>query len=172
MSVAHQMSRFGTMVEGGAARPLPTVNPAPRTQVRPKPKPKPKQARRVWVFGTAAWCFVMLFAALLVHRNTLVVEETAAITKAREGLAALKLQNYELQTRLVKAQSVDEVEKWAVAQGMKRPVAIQKLDGDPTAVAVRPARGPAAAQPATESKGFTAAIKSYLARFTGFSAGN
>lgn len=151
MSLARQMDSYGRMADGTAARTLPQPERAPRPEVRPAPK-KQKQTRRGYVLGGLVWAVFMALSLVTVWRNSLVLKEASATTKAKEELAALQQENKALQNQLVTAHSVTEVERWAVAHSMVRPTNVAALTADPSAVAHRepPAaeQAPAAAEAA------------------------
>jgi hypothetical protein len=116
----------------------------------------------------------MAFSLVLIQRNTLVLEGTKDITKAREALAILEQQNQELEVAAVQKESVSAVENWAISKGMNRPTTVQPLKGDPKALAARPTSTPTATASAAEASGFWGSLKGYIARMVSVtpSAGN
>lgn len=136
MSLAQDLSLFNHSVEGNVALPLPTPARAPRPG---RKVAKGTKAWRLWVIGSMGWVLVMACFMLLVYRNSLVLGVAKSITETREQLILLEETNQQLEASLVKATSVSEVERWAVSHGMRRPATIKTLDGDPSALANRPA---------------------------------
>jgi hypothetical protein len=125
MALAQKVSTYDYIAGGSAARALPEVERAPRSATRPVRAPK--HTRRLMVMGAFSWLCIMGFSLALIHINTLVLEETTAITQTREELARLDQQNQELASLVIGAVSVSEVEKWALAHGMKRPTTVMSL---------------------------------------------
>jgi hypothetical protein len=134
-----------------------------QTERAPRRAPKAAPAvrrRKAPALLVGSWALAIGFAMLLIYRNWLVAQETAAITQVREEINLLETQNRELEVKLVQAASVTEVERWAQARGMVRPVTVKPLAVDPGAVA-RPEQAEAQkAQP----KGFWSSLADYIAR--------
>lgn len=125
MALAQKVSMYDYIAGGSAARALPEVERTPRSAS--KPARAPKYTRRLMVMGALSWLCIMGFSLALIHINTLVLEETTAITRTREELARLDQQNQELESLVIGAVSVSAVEKWALAHGMQRPLLVMSL---------------------------------------------
>lgn len=162
MALARELVGYDRMVVGGVARPL--LEPEQSARPAARPARVKRSARRAIALGLLGWLTVMGCALLLVNLNAQVLEETAAITSAREELARVEQQNRELQSKVVSAVSVAQIERWAVAHGMVRPVMVRSLSGDPTALAVvEPVPGAATVQ-APQASGFWGVLKGHLSR--------
>jgi hypothetical protein len=108
---------------------------------RPTPRPAPQRKRRSFgrLFGVGlAWLALMGSAFLLVERQTEIQREMQAMTELTAQEQSLDRQTREAAARLVNQSSVAEIEAWAKAHGMQRPVAVKPLEADPKAVAARP----------------------------------
>lgn len=163
MSLARKIPSYD---RSSTARALPEIDRAPRPATKPAPRRSPLS---LYVVGGFGWLCLMAFAFLLVHQNSLIADESRAITKARQELAALQAENRERESRLVQQVSVPQVEQWAMARGMKRATTFQPMSADPAAVVARPAPAPPQAQAAaaSSSPGFWSSVRSYLSRLGG-----
>lgn len=160
-------ARTSSSTTGNLARELslPQAEP-PRPHRRPKSAPRKRGKGFVL---SAFWVFTLAIALLLVHQNSLVLREKAAITEARSELARLEKKNQEQEAQLVQLTSVADIERWALARNMQRPASAKALSPDPSAVA----RKSATPQPSTadvaqaEPAGLWGAVKGYVNLFTG-----
>ncbi|HWI63620.1 MAG TPA: hypothetical protein VNT75_17435 [Symbiobacteriaceae bacterium] len=148
-----------------AARALPMIEREERPITRPAVK-KAKKSAAGMVVISLGWLAVLVLSLFVVHRNTLVLAETNALTGKQETLAKLEQQIAEKSSRV--NVSIDEIEKWAQAHSMKRPITVKAVAMDPNAVA--PMAEPAhpvsvAAQAAPKSGGIYATVKGFFARF-------
>jgi|GEM_PF-5077525 len=167
MSLAHGYPRVNRATEGSAAYALP-AEPARHPETRTAAKPKARRrSRKPLALAAVGWACVMAFAMLVVHRNSLVLAETSAVTTARAQLAELQNQNQELEDKLTAETSVEAVMAWASAHGMTLAADVRTLEGVPTAVAAAEAPSAAAETPEEAPAGFWAALK---ARLTGTAA--
>lgn len=165
MSLARQISTLERHMEGNAARTLPSVEREPRTTVRPVVR-KAKTGVAAIVLGSLGWLTVLALSLFVVHRNTLVLAETNALTGKQETLARLE-QHIQEKSSMVNV-PIERVEEWARAHNMKRPITVNAVTPDRNAAAPMPAAPVtmAAAQPAPQSGGLYAAVKGFFARFT------
>ena len=165
MSLARQLSTLDRHMEGNAARTLPSVEREPRTAVRPAVKPATRSVAGL-VLGSLGWLTVLALSLFVVHRNTLVLAETNALTGRQEALAKLDQQIMEKSGRV--NMPIEEVEKWAKAHNMARPIAVKSVVADQNAATPLPERAPVtvAAEPARASGGLYATVRGFFARFT------
>lgn len=171
MALARKMERYGQMTAGSAAYALPEADRAPRPAPRPAPAPvkQSKGGRRALFVGVVSWAFVMLFSMALIQRNALVLEETRAITHAREELAQLQGENEAYTKRLETAVSVQRVQEWADARGMSRPDAVKRLSDATMEAVVAPKADlvESLAVAPEPTGGLWSSVKSYLAHLSG-----
>lgn len=165
MSAVAQKLTATQPVPGSVAIRLPE---AERSARRARKAATGQGTRRLIVVAAAGWLMVMGMAFALVYLNTQVLAEARAITAIRADLQTLELQNQELEGKLVRAASVTEVERWAVAHGMKRPTNVKALRGTAGAVAVKPAPAaePLAAPGDSVAAGFWDSLRSYVSRIS------
>lgn len=159
MALAQKVSTFDYIAGGSAARALPAVDRAPRPAS--KPARAPKYTRRLIVIGALSWLCIMGFSLALIHINTQVLEETTAITQTRAELARLEQQNQELESLVIGAISVGEVEQWALAHGMQRPTLVMSL-GTPAPQSASIQIEPRLAEPVTT--GLWGSVKGYMSK--------
>jgi cell division protein FtsB len=105
------------------------------TQVVPRRK---LRLVSVFLLGLLVWAAVVGTALLLVNRWALVAQTGFAITRTREELVRLEIENQALQAEASRLQSLASIEERALALGMGRPTQIQQVAADPSAVASRP----------------------------------
>ncbi|HYF95043.1 MAG TPA: hypothetical protein VD969_22735 [Symbiobacteriaceae bacterium] len=165
MSLARQLSTLDRHMEGNAARALPPVEREPRTAPRPAVR-RAKRSVAGLVLGSLGWLAVLALSLFVVHRNTLVLSETHALTGRQEALALLDQQIMEKSSRV--NIPIEEVEKWAKAHNMTRPVAVKTAVADPNAAAPLPEQSPVAvaAEPAPGKGGLYGTVRGFFARFT------
>lgn len=149
-----------------AARALPSIEREQRPVVRPAVK-KAKKSVAGLVLGSLGWLTVLALSLFVVHRNTLVLAETNALTGRQEALAKLDQQIQEKSSRT--NIPIEEVEKWAKAHSMTRPVTVKTAVADQNAAAPMPETAQvtvASAQPAQGSGGLYDTVRGFFARFT------
>lgn len=136
MSLAHGYPRYDRAAQDRAAYALPAAEPARRPQTNTAAKPKTRRRSRGAVVAMATgWICLMAFAVLVIHRNSLILAESSAVTDIRAQLAQVQNQNQELEDKLTSQTSVEAVIAWAEAHDMHRAADIRTLEGVPTAVA-------------------------------------
>lgn len=165
MSMAQRIS-YSPAIDGTSAPKLtpPPAERAPRRAVKPASR---RGNRLLWIAGGLTWVVIMGFSFALVYLNTLAQTEIIAITKAREELTLIQRRNLEMEARLVQSGSVTAVEKWAAAKGMKRPIAINTLKVEESAVALRQTQTAGEAQSTGAQGGLWGAFRSYIGRMAG-----
>ncbi|HEY8347130.1 MAG TPA: hypothetical protein VIL07_07620 [Symbiobacteriaceae bacterium] len=168
MSLAHDPFRFGRASKGSAAYAVPKAEPGRRPEPRKAAQPK-RRFRGPVLLAVASWACVMGFAMLVVQRNSLVMAESAAVTKLRAQLAQVQKENKELEDKITEQTSVEAIIRWAEAHNMQRVAEVRTLEGAPTATAAVP-EPPAApeAAPARDPvpMGFWQSLKARLAGLT------
>ena len=160
MALANKVSAYDRIEDGSAAHSLPQAERAPRAEARPAPARK-RSLRPLIFVCSVGWVCVMGFSLMLVHQNTLALEEAARITALRGELATIKQENQDIEKRIEWAQSVEAVENWAQEKGMTRQIAVRSLEGNPgviTTVSQPAAPAPPPAPPA--KSGFWGALTS------------
>jgi cell division protein FtsL len=133
---------------------LPRPQQEPQRRPRPSGRPAPQKKRPSFgrlAFGGLIWVAVMGSCFLLVSRQAEIHREMRMITDLQMEIKTLDQQNQEAASRLVQSESVAAVDAWAKGHGMVRPSTVKPLQGDPSAVASRPATGDTVA--AAESTG-------------------
>ncbi|MFO7274307.1 MAG: hypothetical protein DIU55_005510 [Bacillota bacterium] len=159
----------------------PELNRVPKIQPAQHPAPAPRPVRRPArprvnipaVLGlAAAWALLMFLAFSLVQTRMTIRSVEAATAQARREIAQLEEQNQALEAMIANAASVEEVERWALAHGMRPPAGVDgTLEGRDEAVAVRTPAPPAdvepgpAAEPATLWQAWLDRFQSRLGRF-------
>ncbi len=172
MAAQHDGNQFAQSIRssstaGNLAREL-SLPQAESPRPARKPRSAPRKRGKGFVIGVF-WMVTLAVSMLLVHQNSLVLREKAAITATRAELARTEKKNQEQEALLVQLTSVSEIERWALAQNMQRPASAKVLTPDPTAVA----RKPASLQLATDgvvqqgSTGIWSAVKGYVSVFAG-----
>lgn len=142
MSLAQKLT-YDHRTEGNLALPLPSEQRAPKRA----PKPAPRRGLGAGtVLIACAWLGLIGFFMALVYVNGQVLKETYSLTSLNRQLTQAEQQNQELRAALVKAQSVDQVTRWAETHGMQRPKTVGNLKADPNALAVKPEPAPAPTQ--------------------------
>lgn len=116
------------------------LNPISAPSVRRAPRTAPR--KRVSAPGVlslvAVWAFAMFLAFSLVQKNAAIREANVNITRARHQIAQWEQHNLALEGQIANAASVAEVERWALAHGMRQPEGVvETLPGREEAVAVR-----------------------------------
>lgn len=140
------------------------AEPEIRRAPQPVRRPAARRTNRGLVMVLClSWIVLMSFSLYLIHLNSLIHQESSAITRAREELSLLQKRNMELEARLVQAQSVQNIEKWAVSRGMRRPESVSTLKMDPNGlVRVEPSVAPA--RVAEAPTGFWGSLRAYVAK--------
>lgn len=157
MSLARQISTV--------ERALPEVERQPRTTTRPRVAKAKKSVAGVLV-ASLGWLVVLGLCLFVVHRNTMVVASTNALTAKQEALNKLDREIEEKSARV--NVPIEEVERWAKAHNMKLASTFKAVAVDQNAAAPLPEQ-PAmavAAEPAPKDGGLYAAVKGFFARFT------
>gem|GEM_PF-2694342 len=129
----------------------------PAVPATPAPAPALRPARRrvsiPAVLGLiAVWMAMMALAFSLVQTKAAIRRAEAATAEAQRQISLLTEQNLALEAQIANAASVEEVERWALAHGMKQPEgAVETLQGREEAV--RTPAEPEAAAPEVAAEG-------------------
>ncbi|MDF2628408.1 MAG: hypothetical protein K0R39_2239 [Symbiobacteriaceae bacterium] len=165
MSLARQFSTV--------ERALPEVERQPRTTTRPRAA-KAKKSVAGAVIAGLGWLVVLGLCLFVVHRNTMVVAETNALTLKQEAVNKLDRELEEKSARV--NVPIEEVERWAKAHNMKLASTFKSVAIDQNAAAplpVQPAVTVASVEPAApKDAGLYAAVKGFFARFTSAKGAN
>jgi len=86
----------------------------------------------------AAWIALILVALSLVQTKAAIRQAEAATAAAERQISLLSEHNLALEAKIANASSVEEVERWALANGMQQPAGVaETLQGRDEAVAER-----------------------------------